>query len=82
MDVNHSLEMKITPEITKRIEGEILRLSLKLHEGVQEGEEKTIGFLINQLMGIIVGFLTIDDFHDKLYEAPDEVKEYYLNLLH
>jgi hypothetical protein len=74
--------MKTTPEIVDKIHGELLRLSLKLHDGIDREEGQTVGFIINQLVGILVGFITIDDYHDKLADAPDAIKEYYLNLLH
>lgn len=71
---------------------EVLRLSKIMHDDdmVKEGctcgkckenMVKVFSFIINRLIMLHKGVITVDDFHDGMDSTPKELRVFYFNLL-
>ncbi len=67
--------------INKKILMERARLSMIIYNGVPDSEARGLAMIINHLVAVLLGKLSIDDFHDEMSRSPQKVREFYYELL-
>jgi hypothetical protein len=72
---------KLSDQLVTNILIEMARLSMSIYQGIPSSEAQGLAMIINHLVAILAGKLSIDDFHDEIQNTPLLVREYYYNLL-
>lgn len=71
----------ISDLLIEKIVMEMARLSMVLYNGVPPNEVRGLAMILNHLIALLAGRLTIDDFHDEIENLPKVIREYYYELL-
>lgn len=71
----------ITDAIIDNILKEMARLSMIIYTGVPDSEARGLAMIINHLVAVLAGKLSLDDFHEEMEHSPLAVREFYYKLL-
>ncbi len=73
--------MKVSDHLYNQILIEMARLSMIIYQGVPQAEAIGLAMLINHLIAVLAGKLSVNDFHDQIIKQPQGVREFYYQLL-
>jgi hypothetical protein len=72
---------KLSDHLINEILVEMARLSMLIYQGVPAKEASGLAMIINHLVAVLAGKLSINDFHDHMAGTPQTVREFYYKLL-